>query len=60
MDFLDDSYGMEQCAVLPNSNRWTVTFLLVGLLAMLLIKKTGADLERIRKDYQGVADEDVN
>jgi hypothetical protein len=55
MDFLDDQYGL--CVVPPNSNRWAVTFLLVGLLALLLIKKTEKDLAQTRKDYMGYVDD---
>jgi hypothetical protein len=58
IDFLDDSYGM--CYVPPNSNRWIFTLLLVGLLGTLLIKRTGADLEQIRRDYLGLNDENVD
>jgi hypothetical protein len=60
-NFLDDNYGAEQCVAASNTTyRWTVSFLLVGLLALLLIKKTGADLEQTRKDYLGLTDENVD
>ncbi len=49
MDFLDDSYGV--CSVPPDGGRWTVTFLLVSLLALILIRRTVLDLEQTRKDY---------
>ena len=55
LDFLDDSYGI--CMAPPNSNRWTATFLLIGLLAFILIKKTGADLRQTRRDYLGADDD---
>lgn len=51
LDFLDDSYGV--CAVPPNSYRWTVTLVLIALLAVLLIRKTGSDLEQMRREYLG-------
>jgi hypothetical protein len=47
--FLDDSYGV--CSVPPDGGRWTVTFLLVSLLALILIRRTVLDLEQTRKDY---------
>ncbi len=53
LDFLDETYGL--CTIPPNSNRWTVSFLLIGLLALLLIKKTSQDLEKTRKNYLGDA-----
>ena len=59
-NFLDDNYGAEQCVAPNTTYRWTVSFLLVGLLLLLLIKKTGADLEQTRKNYLGLTDEDVD
>lgn len=51
LDFLDDSYGV--CIVPPNSNRWTVSLILIALLAAIFIKKTALDLEQTRKQYLG-------
>ena len=59
-NFLDDNYGAEQCVAPNTTHRWTVSFLLVGLLLLLLIKKTGADLEKTRRDYLGRVDENVD
>ncbi len=52
MDFLDDSYGV--CLVPPDGSRWTVTLLLVVLLAVILIKRTVSDLEETRKQMLDV------
>jgi hypothetical protein len=63
-NFLDDNYGAEQClapaAAGTAASRLTISFLLVSLFAILLIKKTGLDLEQIRRDYLGHGDENVD
>ena len=56
LDFLDENYGL--CFISPNSNRWIVSLLLIALLATILIKKTGSDLEQTRKRYLGLEDVD--
>ena len=60
-NFLDENYGAEQCmAPAGATHRLTISFLLVSLFAILLIKKTGLDLEQIRRDYLGRVDENVD
>ena len=58
-NFLDENYGAEQCMAAA-THRLTISFLLVSLFAILLIKKTGLDLEQIRRDYLGRVDENVD
>jgi hypothetical protein len=61
-NFLDENYGAEQCMAPSGAaaNRLTIGLLLVSLFAILLIKKTGLDLEQIRRDYLGRVDENVD
>ena len=62
-NFLDENYGAEQCMApiaIGAASRLTISFLLVSLFAILLIKKTGLDLEQIRRDYLGRVDENVD
>lgn len=56
LDFLDDTYGV--CVVPVDSGRWVVSFILIGLLAVLLIKKTESDLKQMRRVY--LAQDDVD
>lgn len=58
LEFLDDSYSI--CVIPPNSNHWTVTLFLIGILGMFLIKKTASDLAQTRKDYLGAVDENID
>jgi hypothetical protein len=61
VNFLHDNYGSEQCmAPTGAGSRLTISFLLVSLFAILLIKKTGLDLEQMRRDYLGRIDENVD